>query len=133
MAHFQKYMKGLDVQMEYMGDQQLLALQVDRCLCKSSLIFSPLLKTVSIGQRSRQRGCQVGPIRGLQEDELHDNHGGDCGRHPRLPYHPLWIHGRGRLRDLRALQPSRRACQVSACVLLSDVCIYCRFPFSMFI
>ena len=28
MEHFKKYMTGLDVQMEYMGEQQLLALQV---------------------------------------------------------------------------------------------------------
>ena len=28
MDHFKKYMKGMDVHMDYMGDQQLLALQV---------------------------------------------------------------------------------------------------------
>ena len=46
MDHFKQYMKstGMDVQMEYLGDQQLLALQVcvlstALCQCNPSAIF----------------------------------------------------------------------------------------------
>ena len=36
MDHFKKYMTGLDVQMEYLGEQQLLALQVRHFTALSS-------------------------------------------------------------------------------------------------
>jgi len=85
MEHFQKYISG-DVRMEYLGEQQLVALQVGMeqkityyCVLIYLFVYSDII--LMIGERCERRFIPISSKHLLEFDGFYDQHLRYCWRY----------------------------------------------------